>query len=401
MSDSTELTVAREPTPSPAPSPAKPGPEAGDTGFQPTSSPPTGPEDPDVRALREAQEEADREARGGDTPPPQSASRTEETPQPAPQQSGGRGKGKLVVPKARLDEALQKEREAREEAARLRGRLEALEASTRQPAPGTAAPPPAQAPAPTGQMTGPNGEVRRATDAERQERAAQIADLRSRALALADQFDQGEITMRAYVEGSHQLIDAETAIRETDLAQFLLSSVPRPPAPQIAYSDQALLNEQLGQLQQEFPWVAVLNADQTTFLADTATREAASRGAPYGQGVQETMRLRRHIAELAQDFGPRWYPGVDPVQLLNEGNQAPSPAAPRPAAPASSSPAAPTPPASRPAPRVIGQHPPDVHNLGNPNSRNGEVTEADVDNMSTEEIAALPASVRERLLNRR
>lgn len=352
----------------------------------PLAPPPATPvesQDPDFIALRQAR--ADVAAEQGQVAP---GSQTDPAAQPAqpastdPQAHTPKPR-RQVVPKDRFDEVSTTARRLADENLYLKGLLEARQGGVQPPGAGTQT-----APQPLVDDSG----VRPITDADRAVRMAQIAELEGQLDAIADRFDAGEIGMREARSLTRPIETAITSIRETDLAQFLLSSVPRPQAAPLAISDQQILDHQLVELTKLHPWSAVMSPEEVAYLRDEALREGAARGKPFGSGPTETLRLRKRIAELASKYGPDWYENQDPRVILGLPPQgqtvSPQPTAAR----------TPAQQPTNPALRNQIQHPPNVHQMGGPGAGTGEVTEKRIETMSDEEIGALPASVRARIL---
>lgn len=342
--------------------------------------------DPDFIALQSALADEAKERAGGT---PQTSPSTEPAAQPAastdPAAAAPRPK-RQMVPKERFDELGGKLRTATDEVLYLRGALAAAQSGTTPPAPG------AQPPANTSLVDG-NG-VRPISDADRAARMAQIQGLQAQKIVFADKFDNGEMSMREYAENAATIDGAIQGIREVDLAQYVLSSVPRPQAPPIAITDQQLLAQQMTDLTGKHPWVAVLGDGEIAFLQKSAIEEAAAMGKPFQAGPAETLRLRARIAELASKYAPDWYPGKDPRQILG---MPPAPVAQTSSLPAR--PAQPALPAS--AARALATanlHPPDVNNMGGQGAGSGEISDDRILTMSDEEIGALPESIRARVL---
>ena len=174
-------------------------------------------------------------------------------------------------------------------------------------------------------------------------------------------------------------------LREQAMLAVIGSQMPKQ---QISLTDADLLARQQADLEARHPWSKMLTTDELKHLANVATGEFAALGRPIVGGPADTLRLRQRVAQLADKFGPDWYP-----------NATQSPAAPAQAAPA---------PQPQPTAAQRGQagaaklalaanHPPQVNRAGAP-STSDTVTAAQVAQMSTEEIAALPAATRQRLL---
>ncbi len=360
----TLATVPVETIPTPAPAPALP----------------VQSQDPDFIALAEARRDAALEqgqvaSTPGPATPPATPASAGDPPTPKPRRQ--------VIPKERFDEVAARAQQQADEILYLKGQLAARQAGGDRPAPATP-----QGPQP---IVSPEGGVRPITDADRAERQAQIQGLRQQKREIRELFDQGSIGMVELMDRETPIDDAIQAVRETDLAQYLLSSVPRPQAPPVAIADQQILDRQLNELTNQHPWSAVVSAAEIAYLREQAVREAELMGKPFGQGPVETLRLRKRIAELASKYGPDWYPNQDPRAILG-----------LPAAATGQTPPSPQPQPSRvpvpPALRTAVQHPPDIHTMGGPSAGTGEISDDRIAAMSEEEIMALPPTVRARIL---
>jgi hypothetical protein len=267
----------------------------------------------------------------------------------------------IMVPKARLDEALTRARNAEAGILRMEGMIQALQRGT----------PPA-APAQPPQPAAPTLEQLIQAEETRIEEAA-------------TRFDAGEITMVEFKRMERDAAAKIISLREQALFEAVMARVP-----QQGMADELIENRHLAALRKAHPWVAVIEADEGRLqvLVDLARATLQAEGQPIGDGPAESLRLREKVAALADDFGPRWYPQ----------HQAPAPAtpprAPAPAPIPASRPAAPA--ASNPLARVAS-HPPNINEMGSTALASNDPTEEMVAAMSTDEIAALPASVRARL----
>lgn len=349
----------------------------------PPPAPPVESNDPDFIALKKAREDVEAE-RGQSVTAPKADPAAPPAPSADPDPQAHTPKPRRqVVPKDRFDEVNAQARRLADENLYLKGLLEARTAGGTQP--------PAVQPTAPPSLVNDSG-VRPITDADRAARMAQIAELEGQLDAIADKFDAGEISRREERNLARPLEAAIQAIRETDLAQFLLSSVPRPQAAPLAISDQQILDQQLVELTKAHPWSAVMSPEEIAYLRDEALREGAARGKPFGTGPTETLRLRKRIAELATKYGPDWYENQDPRTILGLPPQgqtiSPQPAATRTPAPAPTNPAL----------RNQIQHPPNVHQMGGPGAGTGEITEERILALSDDEIGNLPPAVRARIL---
>lgn len=273
------------------------------------------------------------------------------------------------VPYARFVEANRAAQQLRDEVLYLRGANEALKAGNpgaAPAAPGAPAAPPAAAaaPAPTPQQQ---------IDAKR-------AELRAAAKA----FDAGETTLEAFEEARGRLDDDIASIREAARPQ----AQPQAPAnaPQPGLADQAIMERQLAELGQAYPYAEALTEPQAQFLANQAIAEAVASGRPYGSTAADTLRLRQHVAQLSDFYGPRW--GLQPTRPPQSPQQQ------RPGVPGALSPTA----QARAGKLALANGlPPDTAAMG-AGGGSEELSEAAIMAMSEDEIAALPRNVQDRIM---
>jgi hypothetical protein len=294
-------------------------------------------------------------------PPPAPAAPA--TP-PAPQ-------GQVMVPKARLDQEARARRTAEQLADYRAAEIEALRNGA-----GT---PPAPATAPQGASTTPVSEQINARQAE--------------VLDAARKYDAGEITSEELVR-TQQAADA--AIAELRFAAF---QAPQQAAAQPGIADQIVLQTQLQTLEAQHPYTRALDSRQAQLLANIARTEAAAAGQPYGSTAADTMNLRAHVAALSDLYGPRWGltlpPGAQAPAAPQSRQQAQQPRPTGAQAPAMSAEAQ----ARLAAMDRAAGLPPDTAAIGAAGMTGDDITEARIATMSDEEIGALPAAVRNRILS--
>lgn len=274
--------------------------------------PETPVEDPDVAELaaaRAALEAEEKAASGDEATPPDADSGAAEPKAPAPAADADEGTADAddeasagdkpapqtdTIPKPRFDEVNTERNALREENAYLKGRLEAMAANSGRPADtGT--------PDDQAQQQGPTPDER-------------IAQARERRAEAAAQYDAGTITTVDFERIRDETDDEIYAARlEQQKAATPAPQQPQAPTqPQVALSDEMLLNQHDTALEADHPFLAVLSKEETEHLADIAMQEGAARGQPYGPGMRDTYRLHTAIAELSDTFGPRWHPGTTP-----------------------------------------------------------------------------------------
>lgn len=274
-----------------------------------------------------------------------------------------------MIPKARLDEVLQKAQEARDAALYWKGVAEARAAAGQ----------------PQGQQPQQQAEQQpQAPDFE-----AQIKAERDKVLDAARRYDEGEITYSELKQSEIAAEDTIATLRKQAEQQHTASQKPAydPSDPKNwALSDQQYLEQQERKLLAEHPNLGAMNETQVQALVRLAYQEAHAIGRPFGVGPAETARLREHIATLSDVYGPRW--GVQvPTKPAIQGGQKPQ-----------------QPQLSPQAQARVGkmalqtQLPPDTNGMGQGAAPNQQISDADIMRMSDEEIAALPPAMRNRLL---
>jgi len=325
------------------------------------------PDDAEVLAARaaldaETKPQAQTETPAQPTPatPPQpqpAAAAPQAQPEPSP----------VMIPKARLDEALAKSSEKDTHIARLQGENEALKLMRPQ---NPGAQPGAQ----------PQPQAKSADD--------QLKDIRTERLALSKKFDNGEIGLTEYEEANFALKDREDQLREARLAEKFK---PAPAQPQAPATD-LRLEERYDELGAKHLYVnspEVLEPDHWEFLLVEAAKQLRSEGVVLAEGplpAKQRLQLAERVATLSDTYGPLW--GAKPATPQAQPKVEPQPPAPAPKA-------APTAQQRENKLALAANAPPDVNRL-TPQGGTAEFTEDMIANMSDEEILALPKSVRER-----
>jgi hypothetical protein len=276
------------------------------------------------------------------------------------------------VPKARFDEVATKASRLADENAYLRGKLDAMAAGAGGQQQQPAAP---AAPEPTlfDQI------------------ATAIAAEQAKVQEAASRFDNGDLSMVQFKDIEFAAATQIASLRERAMVASLEARKPAATATKIGLSDQAILDQHTIDLEAAHPWVQALVPQELQYLASLATDEFKQLGRPLGDGPADTMRLRTRVAQLATKFGPDWYPGRTVAAA-----QAPA-APPAQTQQRQQQQAAPRGQAGMDKLNLAGRHPPNPAAAGSPGNPS-EVTAEMVDKMTTEEILALPATVRQRLL---
>jgi hypothetical protein len=308
---------------------------------------------------------ATKDAQQGQPPPP--GHQQQQQPPAGEQQT-------IMVPKARLDEALRERDQLREQAAYQRGRAEALE---------TVAPAQAgqqhqqQQPQPTPEQ--------------------KLADIKQKRIDLAKQFDEGEITSADWQRRRDELDDQAQAIREEQLAAKFKPVQQQDPQPQ---GDTLYLNQLTARIEKDHPWIKVFEqvADQTRneadwdYIANMAKANLKERGVVLNGSDEARYLLRKEIGIVADKMGPALLaerakamgielPGTQQQQPQPGQNQL-SPAA----------------QARKAALDKAAGAPPDLAKLTGTTGDPTGITEERLETMKEDDFDKLPAAVRNKLL---
>lgn len=335
-----------------------------------TSAPEIDPDDLDAleAAAAYAALEAEKNAASGDdtttvTPPtPGEGTGAATTTEPAtPQAEEPKGsQPQPMIPKARLDELIRERDEARLEAARLQGQLEAI-----QPIVQTAVP----------QTTQTQPTQREPTNEEK------LADVHARQDELAAKFDAGDITYSEMLKEQRALNAEEQAIREAQL----LEKVKPATAPQGGGND-LYLEALTKQLEDAHPYVLAFK-DRAHFnvLVNEAKKSLDAEGVKLNDTPEGRYTLRKRIAELSDEWGPRFYPDYQVPGKQPQTTQ------PQPSAAAQAR-------ASKLA--LQASMPPDLSTVTptGGGGQGGGLTNAQIEAMTEDELLALPKATRDRIL---
>ncbi len=294
--------------------------------------------------------------------------------QPQPPQPQGQPAG-VMIPKARLDEALKQIDDLRLENARKDGMLAAHQTQRpAQPAPGQPAPQPQQTP---------------------QQQLDAIATAQE---ALAQRFDNGEITGVQWVKEQRTLNGQEQAIREGMLAAKL-----QPAAPAPAPNDELYLETLTAQLETKHPWTHVFEAVGTDadwdYLKATALQDLAAQGKQLDMSkTVDRYELRKAISEAADRLGPALVGQRAQAQGIalpgQQQRQQQTPGVP----PGGKPPLSPQAAARLAALQKAQNAPPDIAALpGHGSDPAGVPTEAAIEGMSDDDFDKLPTALVNRL----
>ena len=294
--------------------------------------------------------------------------------QGTPAKPAGAGEAPVMIPKARLDEALGQRDEKATEAAYWKGRADALAQGQPQPKEGQ------QQPGNQQQSQGPTPEAR-------------LTAIQTEQDALAAKYDNGEISYSDLTKQKRDLDNKEFAIREEILAVKLKPAGDKP-ADQGA--DQLYLDTLTAQLETEHPWVQVFDQVGTDtdwkYLRDRAVENLVSRGVDPTKGSLGRYELRKEVATLADQIGPSLIADRAKAKGIAIPSATPSPGGQK------------TPPSKDALARaaklgLAADAPPNVNQMGGTvGDTSGLPTEARLESMSEEAIGDLPDAQRRRLL---
>lgn len=344
--------------------------------------------DPDAIALAamEAEVAAEEAAAEGDDPdkgkqPDEGEAKTD--PDPAKAADDGKGKEPdkpdaaekpqpVMIPKERFDEALRERDTLAQQAAYYKGLAEGAKGAGTTQTNGQQDQPPAKTP------------------------EEQLAEINAQSDALAQKFDDGDLTMAEFTKAKRTLDDQAFAIREDQLR----ASVKPADQPAPKQTEDLYLKRQTRDLVEHHPYLKqfeftgdaqadALIERRVSRLRDEAVDDLTAAGHRLGNDAESIYLIRQKVAELTDIYGPRWYPNAQIPQKQPPQQRQPGELTPR----------------QEQTQAKIARaenHPPDTHNLGQ-----GELdTEQRVEDVTTqitsgklsdEELAALPDSILEKV----
>jgi hypothetical protein len=340
--------------------------------------------DPDDVELSEARAavQAEEAAAGADTQatPPAGTALLEQPGQPGQPSNGQQPPpAPIMVPKPRLDEALSARDKAVTDAAYWRGQAEAL---TRVAHPGAAAP----------------GAARQ--DPPKPSPQEQLATLDNQIIALAERFDAGELSAKEW-KTQERALNAQAETLKNEIAA---AARPAPQQQQQQKSqgggDALYLDTLTAKLEDDHAWVKPFNAVATEsewdFVSKKAMEACVANGIDPTNGSVGTYEFRKEISRQIDRLAPALI--ADRAEQAKSkgfafpGSQqaAPGQQQPKPLSPAAQ---------ARSAKLALHQQAPVSLNDLHGHQAEGVPTEASLATMSDEEIAALPASVRAKILS--
>ena len=138
-----------------------------------------------------------------------------------------------------------------------------------------------------------------------------LQEVRNEMIALAEKFDQGEISAKDMEAQRQALADREWEIRSTSLQQT-----------QAAPATDLHLETATAQLEKDYPVLNILTAEDLAPLATLAKRQAEISGKPIQPGATGTLELRTRIAQLATQMYGGPSTASTPQPALSEEAQA-------------------------------------------------------------------------------
>jgi hypothetical protein len=356
-------------------------------------------EDPDYALLQQAKQEAEQEENGilprtneipeeGNAPqnadygswtgraPAEGEGGGQTTYEPSKPVEGEQGqdqgsKDQIMVPKARLDEALHKADQASRQATYLQGQLEAY----------------AQYMPQGSQQSGQSSQQPART--QQPDPQQQIQQEEQKLEKAADQYDSGEISLKEYEKVRSQVDEAKWQIREQSLRSQ------QRPASEWGPADEKVLDEHLNQLASNHPYVDVMTQADYDRLQRIAVAEAEAEGKPIQPGARGTMDLRERVARLTDHYGPQWYPNAE----VNAGSQPSQPQGQQTQQRQAQGPnLSPQAQARQDKNALAERLPPDPNDMGTTAQGSQIPNEEQIAQMTDDEIQELPPQIRQRYL---
>lgn len=348
-------------------------------GTPPAETPPATPAaDRDVddieleAALAEAKaEEAAKEPPKGDAAtgqPPQGAKPDEPKPGTPPTQPES-----PMIPKARLDEVLSERGKFAEDNAKLQQEIAYLRGivDARGGTPPASGQPPTQTQEPTPEQ--------------------KLAAIQKDIDKLAEKFDAGEITMADFKRQERELQNLEFTLREEVLLGKVKQQQPVPAG------NALYLDDMTARLEQQHPWVAEFEFFDSKadwdYLKAVAIERMLEQKLDPRDGDLGKFNFRKEVAQAADEFGPALLGARMAKAGRTPPGQATSP---------TTTPQAQLSPAAKARQDKLGTAagaPPDLTSMaGSPGTTTPQFSDAQIENMSEDEIGNMPAAVRRKFL---
>ncbi len=222
------------------------------------------------------------------------------------------------------------------------------------------------------------------------------AEIDAAKIGLAERFDNGEISAKQWKE-------QETGLEQEARTLLARSAAPAPaPAPQPAESSDLYLDRVTAELEEAHPYTLLIPADHWAWegIEKEARQSLLKDGVRLGNDARSALAVRERMAVLTDRYGPGMT-GVASASAQAEAarrtgrqpsTQTPPAAGARPAPPRPRAPA----PAGQPA--RAARPPPDLTAARGGSNSLADLSDAQIAQMSDEDITALPESVRRRHL---
>lgn len=342
-------------------------------------------EDPDMRAYYEALKQSDQEAKakaageGGEQPSEQQQGQQPPAQQQPGQQQPNQPGTEPMIPKARFDDAVGR---AREEAAYWRGVAESARAS--------------------GQNGGtPNGQSADQGNQQQPTAEQQLIAIDDQIVALAEKFDNGEITMKEYKAEERKLVSQADVLRENLLLGKVQQHIPAP-------QEDLLLSQRTTEIEQQHPFLPLvfpnkpdaqltsLERSRQDMIREEATQAVLAKHPNLQPGPQADLIFREALGQVADRYGAVWFPQHKPAAPQG-GQQPQTPASPQTQQTGGKPALTQTQQQRLDKLRLADQQPPNTANLGTQGTGAAEYTPERIAQMSEDEYARLPSAVRARL----
>lgn len=229
----------------------------------------------------------------------------------------------------------------------------------------------------------------------------QIEGIRSELFNLAEQFDNGDLSMADFKRKEAELEDKIEEIRQEQNEQSQQAAA-KDTGDQRRSQVDLYLEERTNQIAGEHPYMSMLDDFQTNEVSATrlsilnadARASLKQEGVELGDDARSTLVLRQRIADLSDKYGPMWFPDAQ------VGQQQPEQSGGQPANTGLTDKQK----AVKAKVEEAAKHPPNTETLGT-----GEIDDTatvasatakiESGEMTDEEIAALPPAVKSKIIN--
>lgn len=225
--------------------------------------------------------------------------------------------------------------------------------------------------------------------------AQRLDEIDASRLAIAKKFDDGEIS---YAQATEQQITLDRQARALLQAATPASAAPAAPA----HVDDLYLDRVTAELEDAHPYALLIDPKHWAWkgIEQEARQTLLAQGVVLKDGdPRSALAVRTRMAELTDRYGPGMT-GIAPAKAASEaatrsGRQAP-PA--QPAAGATAPTGLPTADERAAKLRLQAQHPPDITGTRGGNNSLADVSDAQIAQMTDDEISALPESIKRKVL---